>query len=146
MTWCWTRAKTDWMLLLERTQQQWRQLLLDTGLTVFGVYSARDGVFEGLIETEYTAWLWQPLSRFHSCLPSSLVFHIPCIVFTARIVDSFWSKGMGNFMPETLSNRFLERHWSLHVRKSPRFAETMNYPILTLLGLLIKMKHCCVKN
>ena len=37
---------------MERTEQQWRQLLLNAGLRVVGIYSAKDGVAEGLIEAE----------------------------------------------------------------------------------------------
>lgn len=37
---------------MERTEAQWRQLLLDAGLRVVGIHSATDGVSEGLIEAE----------------------------------------------------------------------------------------------
>ncbi len=37
---------------MERTEQQWRQLLSDAGLSIVGIYSATDGVSEGLIEAE----------------------------------------------------------------------------------------------
>ncbi len=39
---------------MERTEQQWRQILSNAGLRVVGIYSAADGVSEGLIEAEAT--------------------------------------------------------------------------------------------
>jgi len=37
---------------MERTEQEWREMLSDAGLTVIGVYSDGDGVSEGVIEAE----------------------------------------------------------------------------------------------
>lgn len=37
---------------MERTQEQWRQMLSEAGLKVIGVYLPADGVSEGIIEAE----------------------------------------------------------------------------------------------
>lgn len=40
---------------MERTQEQWREMLSKAGLQVIGVYLAADGVSEGIIEAEASA-------------------------------------------------------------------------------------------
>ena len=37
---------------MERTEEQWKQMLSDAGLKVVNVYEAADGVSEGVIEAE----------------------------------------------------------------------------------------------
>jgi len=37
---------------LERTKEQWHELLTEAGLKIIGVYEAPDGVSEGLLEAE----------------------------------------------------------------------------------------------
>ena len=37
---------------MERTEEQWRQMLSEAGLKVVGVYLPKDGVPEGIIEAE----------------------------------------------------------------------------------------------
>ena len=37
---------------LERTKEQWQELLADAGLRIINVYDAPDGISEGLIEAE----------------------------------------------------------------------------------------------
>jgi hypothetical protein len=37
---------------MERTQEQWREMLSEAGLRIIGVYLPADGVSEGIIEAE----------------------------------------------------------------------------------------------